>query len=174
MGPAAGTVRARSFGPSPAGTSGLMPLPTLGPDELRRALESAGWRCTRQRRAVYDYLRAADGRHPSAEEIYQGVRPTVPSISLATVYKALESLEAAGLATKLTAGDSSARFDARGDDHYHLRCLKTGRVEDLPTSFDPDLVAKLDPELADRLRSQGFRITGYRLELIGVFEPDEG
>ena len=51
--------------------------------------------------------------------------------------------------------------------HYHFRCLRTGTVHDLPTQFDPELVAKLDPGLAAYLNRQGLQVTGYRLELIG-------
>ncbi len=140
---------------------------------LRTALEDAGLRCTPQRLAVYDNLIQAV-HHPTAEEVYQAVRSSIPRISLATVYKSLEALLAIGVATKLTAGigDTRARYDARRDLHYHFRCLRTGTVRDLPTRFDPDLVAKLDPRLADYLERQGLQVTGYRLELIGYQETD--
>ena len=87
--------------------------------------------------------------HPTAEDVYQAVRSRIPRISLATVYKALEALVAVGVATKLTAGigGDRARYDARRDLHYHFRCLRSGTVHDLPTRFDPDLIAKLDPRL---------------------------
>jgi Fe2+ or Zn2+ uptake regulation protein len=140
----------------------------LDHESLRVILEDAGLRCTPQRLAVYDQLGRA-GHHPTAEEVYRAVRSTIPKISLATVYKALEALVATGVATKLTGGvgDDSARYDARRDLHYHFRCLRTGTVHDLPTRFDPDLLAKLDPQLADYLSGQGFQVTGYRLELVG-------
>ena len=48
--------------------------------------------------------------------------------------------------------------------------LRSGAVRDLPTPFDPDLIARLDPDLVARLGRQGFRVTGYRLELVGYFE----
>jgi len=143
----------------------------LEPEALRQALEGGGWRCTPQRQAVYNHLSEADG-HPTAEEVYQGVKSTIPNISLATVYKALEALVASGIAAKLTAGDGSARYDARGDRHYHLRCLRSGAVQDLATPYDPDLIAKLDPGLADRLAAEGFHLMGYRLELVGFFEEE--
>ena len=140
-----------------------------GQSDLRATLEAAGWRMTRQRAAVYDHLQRAD-HHPTAEDVYRRVKATVPSISLATVYKALEALVDSGLASKLVAANGSARYDARGDHHYHLRCLRSGVVEDVPTSFDPDLIAKIDPELGPKLASRGFRVTGYRLELVGYYE----
>ncbi len=147
-----------------------MTFPAPEPETLRAALEAAGRRCTPQRLAVFEALGRAS-HHPTAEEVYESVRGALPKISLATVYKALEAFVSGGLAAKLAGNDGSARYDARGDGHYHLRCLSTGRVEDLPTPFDPDLVAKLDPDLGRRLRERGFQLTGYRLELLGRFAP---
>jgi Fe2+ or Zn2+ uptake regulation protein len=94
----------------------------------------------------------------------------MPRISLATVYKALEALVAAKLATKLTSGDAAARYDCRGEDHYHLRDVATGEVRDLPAEFDPDLLKKIDPTLVDKLAQGGFQVTGYRLEVLGRFQ----
>ena len=150
-----------------------MMSPPLDPAGLRAALEAAGWRCTPQRAAVYAHLTHAE-HHPTAEEVYHGVKATIPKISLATVYKALEALVASGLAAKLTAGDGSARYDARSDHHYHLRCLRSGAVQDLATPFDPALIDKLDPNLMHDLECKGFRVTGYRLELVGYFDPASG
>jgi Fur family peroxide stress response transcriptional regulator len=150
-----------------------MMSPPLDPADLRAALEASGWRCTPQRAAVYVHLSHAD-HHPTADEVYQGVKAAVPKISLATVYKALETLVASGLATKLTAGDGSARYDARSDHHYHFRCLRSGSVQDLETPFDPALIDKLDPGLMDDLRRKGFRVTGYRLELVGYLDEATG
>src|SRR5438132_7451675 len=86
-------------------------------DRLRDALEKAGWRFTRQRAAVFDFLRQADS-HPTAEDVYAAVRQTIPNISLATVYKALEALVDSKLATKLAYGDGPARYDFRSDEHH--------------------------------------------------------
>jgi Fur family transcriptional regulator, peroxide stress response regulator len=139
------------------------------PGELRRALDEAGLRLTRQRSAVFDYLRSVDS-HPTAEEVYSAVRKEIPHISLATVYKALEALVESHLASKLAYADGPARYDCRCDAHYHIRCLKTGQVRDLETAFDSHLIEKLDPSLIDSLRKQGFQVTDYRLELLGQFE----
>ena len=136
--------------------------------ELRKALERAGWRFTRQRAAVYSYLRSV-ATHPTAEQVYLAVRQDVPNISLATVYKALEALVEVKLAAKLADSEGPARYDCRSDDHYHLRCLETGEVRDLPLPYDPELPAKLSPRLVEELRRQGFELTGHRLELLGHY-----
>ena len=145
---------------------------TLAPDAaeyVRASLEAAGCRYTNQRAAVYAYLEQVEN-HPTAEQVYQVVRRFLPKISLATVYKALEALVEARLATKLTNGDGSARYDCRAEDHYHLRDVATGEVRDLPAQYDPNLLLKLDPKLVEQLERDGFKVTGYRLEVLGRFE----
>jgi Fe2+ or Zn2+ uptake regulation protein len=137
--------------------------------ELRHALEHAGWRFTRQRAAVFAFLRSAEA-HPTAEQVFSAVRRELPHISLATIYKALDALVDAGLARRITGGPGPSRYDGRIDSHYHLRCERTGEVRDLPLPYDAQLLEKLAPDLAEWLREQGFEITGHRLELIGHFK----
>jgi Fe2+ or Zn2+ uptake regulation protein len=137
--------------------------------EFRRALENAGWRTTRQRAAVFAFL-CSTSAHPTADQVYAAVRRHIPNISLATVYKALDALVDARLAAKFSDGEGPARYDTHGEAHYHLRCLKTGQVRDLPLPYDPQLPEKLDPSLLDALRRQGFHVTGHRLELLGYFD----
>lgn len=127
---------------------------------LRRALEASGQRYTGQRAAVFHFLESTDS-HPSADEVFLSVRQRLPGISLATVYKSLETLVGCGLAVKLTYSDGSARYDGRTDPHHHARCVVCGKVMDIPGSL-PD--GQID---ALRARADGFTVTGYRLELSG-------
>ena len=138
-------------------------------EQFRPILEAAGFRYTRQRGAIYSYLREVGG-HPTAEEVYHSVRARIPRLSLATVYNTLEALVDAGLAHRLAYGGGSARYDCRIDPHYHLRDLASARVCDLPADYDPKLLDKLDPSLVDSLADEGFRVTGYRLEVLGYYE----
>jgi Fe2+ or Zn2+ uptake regulation protein len=147
--------------------------PPVGEGELRLALEAAGWRFTRQRAAVFAYLRASDC-HPTAEQVFAAVRQQLPHISLATVYKALEALVDAGLAGRIADSNGPARYDGRSEPHYHLRCERTGQVRDLPLPYDPQLLERIAPDLLENLRRQGFELTGHRLELVGHFRPREG
>lgn len=131
---------------------------------LRQALEENGHRFTEQRAAVYRFLSGTD-THPTADEVFLSVRSEVPGISLATVYKSLETLVGCGLASKLSYGDGSARYDGRTDPHHHARCVSCGSVFDVP--------GRLPEEEIDELRSgiEAITITGYRLEFTG-FCPD--
>ncbi|MFQ5536066.1 MAG: Fur family transcriptional regulator [Gemmatimonadota bacterium] len=127
---------------------------------LRTALERSGHRFTEQRAAVFRYLSSTDV-HPTADEVFLSVRRELPGISLATVYKSLETLVGCGLAKKLEYSDGSARYDGRLDPHHHARCRSCGRVVDIDGNLDATQVERL------RSRADGFHVTGYRLELTG-------
>lgn len=126
---------------------------------LRDALEANGQRFTEQRAAVYRFL-CSTTDHPSADEVFTAVRGQISDISLATVYKALETLVSCGLAAKLSFGDGSARYDARTDDHFHSRCLACGAVRDVVERNVAGPLPKIHPD-------DGFRVEGYRLEVVG-------
>lgn len=134
------------------------PLPPNS--RLRRALEATGHRFTEQRAAVYRFLSSTTS-HPNADEVFQEVRGEVPGISLATVYKSLETLVSCGLAAKLTYSDGSAKYDARTEPHPHARCITCGQVMDVPGRFNEGQMENLGRKL------EGFSVTGYRLELRG-------
>jgi len=137
---------------------------------LRQALQAGGQRFTEQRAAVYRYLAGTDV-HPTADEVFSAVRRDLPGISLATVYKSLETLVGCGLAVKLTYADESARYDGRTDPHHHARCMVCGGVTDIPGEIPASEIRAL------RSRADGFMVTGYRLELSGYCStclPDGG
>ena len=127
---------------------------------LRRTLQEHGHRYTDQRAAVFRLV-ARSRVHPTAEDVFLGVRIEVPGISLATVYKSLETLVGCGLAKKLNLDDGSARFCGRLEPHHHARCLVCGGVSDVPGELGDSEVAAL------RLQARGFQLVGYELEFTG-------
>jgi Fe2+ or Zn2+ uptake regulation protein len=127
---------------------------------LRQALGANGQRITDQRAAVYRYL-CSSLSHPTADELFTAVRAEIPDISLATVYKALETLVGCGLAVKLSHSDGSARYDSRTDEHAHSRCAVCGLVADVAA---PRFPANVEPlALPD-----GFRVERFSLEIVGT------
>lgn len=133
---------------------------SASPEEaLRDALEANGQRFTEQRAAVYRFL-CGTTSHPTADEVFTAVRGQITDISLATVYKALETLVGCGLALKLAFGDGSARYDSRTDDHVHARCLGCGAVTDVMSANIAGPLPQIHP-------SDGFRVESYRLEVVG-------
>lgn len=120
-------------------------------------------RNTYQRKIVLEELRKTTA-HPTADELYEAVRKRIPNISLGTVYRNLEILSACGQVLKLDLGEGKKRFDATTEPHYHLRCIKCGRVIDVP--YIP-----IDKEIENHLREIGsFRITSFQAHFEGICE----
>lgn len=115
------------------------------------------------RRLVVEYL----GRHDcclSAQEIHDGVREQGGRIGLASVYRALEGLDALGLVQRVDLGDGVARFeraDLRGDHHHHLVCQRCGKVE-------PFADQALEAALARVAGGRGYDVAAHDVLLRGA------
>jgi Fur family peroxide stress response transcriptional regulator len=118
-----------------------------------------GVRCTAQRYAILDYLMRHPS-HPTAEEIYRAINRTDPRASLATVYKALHTLAAAGLIREVRLGGGAVRFEANTERHHHFVCERCGRMEDLDW-FDI-------PRLPEKAAAGRRKLLGYELILHGL------
>lgn len=85
---------------------------------------------TPQRLAVYKYLMSTHD-HPSAEIIYKALQPEYPTMSLATVYKALKTLVEVNLVQEINVGEGNFRYDDNSTEHAHIQCINCGKVTDL-------------------------------------------
>jgi Fe2+ or Zn2+ uptake regulation protein len=94
-------------------------------------VRAAGLKLTAQRIAIVREL-AADDSHPTAQELYERLRFSLPSMSFATVYNTLDALTAAGLCKGMSLSPGSGRFDPNMAPHHHLVCDGCGGVRDLP------------------------------------------
>src|SRR6476659_3972226 len=110
---------------------------------LTRRLAEQGYRITPQRLAVVGAL--VDARnHPSAEDLFERVRETCPTTSLATVYTTLDTLKQIGEVLELEFRDGSNRYDGvRPQSHPHVVCTRCGKIEDLEPGALEDLPARV-------------------------------
>ena len=115
---------------------------------------------THQRRIILEHVKS-DTSHPTAEEVYLAVRRRCRHVSLGTVYRNLEVLFEQGLIQKLEFGEGPRRFDGGPPDHYHVKCLRCGRVGDvyasLPDGFQEECAGGSD-----------YTIVSHRLEFVGL------
>jgi Fur family peroxide stress response transcriptional regulator len=93
-------------------------------------LKRAGLKMTPQRIAIVR-LFAVDESHPTAQALFERLRPEFPSMSFATVYNTLDALATAGLSGTIRLGNA-ARFDPNTTPHHHAVCDGCGAVRDLP------------------------------------------
>jgi len=115
---------------------------------------------TQQRRVILEELQKLDS-HPTVDEVYERARRRLPRISLGTVYRNLEILSECGLIQKLDPGGTQKRFDGKVENHYHIRCIRCGRISDV--SISP--LTTIENGLRG---ASNYEIIGSRLEFIGV------
>jgi Fur family peroxide stress response transcriptional regulator len=100
---------------------------------MLRDLKRAGLKLTPQRIAIVR-LFPADASHPTAQDLFERLRPTFPSMSFATLYNTLDTLARTGLAGTVRLpgkrGDA-ARFDPNTSPHHHVVCEACGQVLDI-------------------------------------------
>lgn len=145
--------------PTPAPPRARAAEPTA--ESLDAALLRLGMKQSAVRHAILEAF-VASGDHVSADELTARVRERLPRVSPSTVYRTLNALVSAGLASARAFGDGQTRFEPAGRDHHdHLVCRRCREV----VEFRNDEIERLQDEVADRL---GFEITSHRLELYGT------
>lgn len=97
-----------------------------------------GKRYSRQREMIYRAV-AGSKEHPTAEMVYQWLKPANPNLSLGTVYRNLNLLAAEGTLVRMPF--PVERYDACTQPHSHLRCEGCGRVVDVELPYDGELDA---------------------------------
>src|SRR4051794_4362681 len=93
-------------------------------------VRTSGLKLTPQRMAIVREL-AADPTHPTAQELFERLRPTLPTMSFATVYNTLDALASAGLCAALSLAPGPSRFDPNMHPHHHAVCDRCGLVRDV-------------------------------------------
>lgn len=83
-----------------------------------------------QRIAVMEYL-MKHRTHPSADEIYTALSPSMPTLSKTTVYNTLKLFAEQGAALMLTIDEKNANFDGDTSAHAHFLCKSCGHIYDL-------------------------------------------
>ena len=114
-------------------------------------------RFSQQRERIYEAVRTSM-EHPTAQMVYDALRPEMPRLSLGTVYRNLHQMAQEGRLRELEG--PVARFDAVLPPHAHIRCVRCGQVVDLALPYDPALDAQAAKE--------GCTVTGHSLCFTGL------
>jgi Fur family peroxide stress response transcriptional regulator len=115
---------------------------------------------THQRLVIYrELMQMTD--HPNPEQVFERVRPELPSISLATVYKTLHVFMEAGIVQEVSPHHGSIRIEPNSTRHHHFICLRCHSITDLaPSELNVSALTDSVPE--------GFRIEHISTELRGI------
>ena len=102
--------------------------------DILERLKDKGVSLTPQRMAIAEFLSKSKD-HSTADEIHRVLQAKYPTMSLATVYSALELLKELGEIQELSIRKrGKACFDPNPDIHHHLLCRKRGKI--LGMEFD--------------------------------------
>lgn len=129
-------------------------------DDIASIFKEKKLKLTPQRLAVYNYLINTTA-HPSADTIYTDIHVQYPTMSLATVYKALKTLVEVGLIQEINVGEGNFRYDANSLPHPHLQCLKCGKVDDIMDFTLDDLNASAQTHTDYKIVSSKVYFYGY-------------
>lgn len=126
-------------------------------DEMASVLALLGGAATATRRAIAESLLEA-GRLQSPETLLRAARTRAPGTSLATVYRTLDRLDAAGALKRATlaSGEIGYAYCPSGH-HEHAICLRCGRLRPIR----PCLISE-EPSL------EGFTVTSHLVDFYGV------
>jgi Fur family peroxide stress response transcriptional regulator len=105
-------------------------------ETMIEGLRRAGLKLTPQRLAIVHSF-AGDPTHPTAQEIFDRLRPALPTMSFATVYSTLDSLTLAGLCSARALAPGPARFDPNTEPHDHAVCEVCGSMRDIEPGRGP-------------------------------------
>jgi Fur family peroxide stress response transcriptional regulator len=132
--------------------------------EIRNKLIEKGLKVTPQRIAILEAIIKLNN-HPTAENIIDFIRDNHPNIATATVYKVLDALASNELIKKVKSERDIMRYDAVMENHHHLYCSESDRIEDYKDNELNELLEKY----FETKRIPNFKIEDIKLQIIGKF-----
>lgn len=99
--------------------------------------------------------------HPTADEIYEYIIQSYPSVGRGTVYRNLNKLADTGRIRRVCVPGGADHFDHTLRNHYHVKCTCCDRVYDV----DMDVIENLMDMIKD---THGFEITDYDIAFQGI------
>ena len=122
-------------------------------------LKKFGLKVTLPRLKVLEVLESAEPHHVSAEDVYRRLIEQDESVGLATVYRVLTQLEAAGIVERHNFDDGHAIYElATAEHHDHMVDVDTGQV----TEFVNERIEVLQKEI---VAAHGFELMDHDLVL---------
>lgn len=100
-------------------------------DSIVTRLSEAGIKPSLQRIKILDYF-YQHANHPSADQIYQDLKPVIPTLSKATVYNTLGLFLDKAVISTTVADSLHSRYDLADEDHGHFICTRCQEIYDFP------------------------------------------
>ena len=118
-------------------------------------------RYSKKRAAILAAIRGTDC-HPSAEWVYQTLKPNHPDLSLGTVYRNLVFFQERGDIRSVGVIKGQERFDGITTPHSHFICRHCGAVVDLSQI---ELADRIDRDVSEQY---GLMVEHHELTFHGL------
>lgn len=93
---------------------------------------------TNQRKAIFEFLAANDGKHFTAEEAFLTINKRGHEVGRATVYRYFDKLTGEGVLRKyvpLDGGGAAYEYCGCGERYFHLKCGVCGELLHLECEY---------------------------------------
>ncbi len=97
--------------------------------DYREILKTYNLKATPQRMYMIDEIEKKG--HIDIDNLYESLKNIFPYISLATVYKNINSMMDNGFITEVKIPKHKARYELSKEKHAHLFCKKCGELQDI-------------------------------------------
>ena len=115
----------------------------------------------RKRNAILAYLRETT-EHPSAEMIFNRLKPEIADLSIGTVYRNLALFQQQGLVSSIATVNGVERYDGNTATHVHFICSCCDSVIDLHELEMPESLRNAAEE------SAGCKVESCQLSFTGI------
>lgn len=118
-------------------------------------------RPARVRSAVESILEGSDRHGWSVDDLAAALSAAGVDASFSAVWRSLQHLERAGVATRVDLGDGKMRYEPAGTHHDHVQCEYCGAVSAVEGCVVEEAVKTVEA-------STGFSLSDHRLVFRGV------
>jgi Fur family peroxide stress response transcriptional regulator len=89
---------------------------------------------SKKREAILNVIRGTTS-HPTAEWVYQQLKPKIPDLSLGTVYRNIAQFKNDGVIISVGVVNGQERYDGNPKPHTHFVCSSCRAVLDIPGEY---------------------------------------
>ena len=132
--------------------------------EISAKLNEKGLKVTPQRIAILQAIIKLNN-HPTADNIIEYIRNNHPNIATATVYKVLDALVLNELVKKVKTEKDIMRYDAILENHHHIYCSGSDKIED----YNDNELNELLEKYFEKKKIPDFKIEDIKVQIIGKY-----
>ncbi len=115
-----------------------------------------------KREAIYQAITSSN-KHPSADQVYEKLKPEIPDLSLGTVYRNISVFKEMGLVKSVGVFNGQERYDWDTSQHSHFICTKCFSITDVSKGqslIDESIYGLIESEYGACVQSHSINFYG--------------